>query len=463
MNDTTHTIPASEDAQAAVLGIAMADPVTTLEELRQTLTSEHFNPMGGSDSLLWDTIVEMAESRLPIDLLTVTEHARASQRIEFIGGPGRISEVFTAYASPEHIGHYVKILHEKYVLRKMREFGIRMTQRALEPGATAAVVLDEFHALLTGLLTGVAKKDAWKHIREGVIDALEVFDNAMSHRGRTTGLDTGFFDLNRMTDGLKPGQVIVVAGRPGMGKTAFGMNVAENIARTGAGVGIFSVEMTFTELAIRMVCSACGVDMQRVRDGFFSHADLANIHGQAMAMGNLPIWIDPSSPLTIADFRARARNLVARHGVKLLVIDYIQLMNGIGKRGMDNRALEVSEISVGIKQMAKELSVPVIVLAQLNRKVEDRRGNRPMLSDLKESGSIEQDADMVLLLYRPDYYKKDSEDKEPGEDDGKVEVIMGKQRNGPTGSFWLRFEGKTTRFSNLTDRQYSNNEEHRQH
>ena len=450
-------VPCSLSAQAAVLGLAMNYPDAALEELRVTLRPEHFYPSGGSHALLWQVLCAMADEREVIDLITVTHKADLLGHMDRIGGPGVISELYCSYSVQENLDAYIRILHDKYLLRSMREIGRCMAQDAVLPDAAGALQLDTWHAALTELFTGGAKKGTWRSFHDGVEEAFEIIDAAHKHRGRTSGIDTGFFDLNRMCDGLKPGQVIVVAGRPGMGKTAFGMNIAENVARGGHPVGVFSVEMTFSELSVRMVCSACGINLQRIRDGFLSHSDLDALGAKALELSNLPIWIDPSSPLTIADFRVRARELVARRGAKLLVVDYIQLMSGIGRRGQDNRALEVTEISVGIKQIAKELGVPVIVLAQLNRKVEDRRGNRPMMSDLKESGSIEQDADMVLLLYREEYYKKTDENE------GIVDVIVAKQRNGPTGDFRLRFDAPTTRFSNLTDRQYSNNEEHRQH
>jgi replicative DNA helicase len=280
-----------------------------------------------------------------------------------------------------------------------------------------------------------------------VMEAIERIEKLYENRGSVTGLSTGFVELDRMTSGLHAAEMIVIAARPAMGKTAFAMNIAEHVSMDiGKAVAVFSLEMSSQQLVQRILCSRAKVDLQRVRNGFLSERDFPNLTAAASQVAAAKMFIDDTPGLTITELRAKARRLKSQHDIQLIVIDYLQLLRSMSRRAQDNRQLEISEISAGIKGLAKELALPIIVIAQLNRQPEARakEGGRPRLSDLRESGSIEQDADLVGLLVRPEYYETDDEAKQ--ERAGEAELIIAKQRNGPTGDVPLTFLKQYTRF-----------------
>jgi replicative DNA helicase len=279
------------------------------------------------------------------------------------------------------------------------------------------------------------------------MEAIEQIEKLYENRGSVTGLPTGFVELDRMTSGLHPAEMIVIAARPSMGKTAFAMNIAEHVAMDiGKAVAVFSLEMSSQQLVQRILCSRAKVDLQRVRNGFLSERDFPNLTAAASQVAAAKMFIDDTPGLTVTELRAKARRIKSQHDIQLIVIDYLQLLRSMSRRAQDNRQLEISEISSGIKALAKELSLPIIVIAQLNRQPDTRakEGGRPRLSDLRESGSIEQDADVVGLLVRPEYYETDDEGKQ--ERAGEAELIIAKQRNGPTGDVPLTFLKQYTRF-----------------
>jgi replicative DNA helicase len=281
------------------------------------------------------------------------------------------------------------------------------------------------------------------------MQAIEQIEKVYENRGSVTGLPTGFTEFDQMTSGLHQAEMIVIAARPSMGKTALAMNIAEHVALVeGKPVAVFSLEMSSQQLVQRLLCSRAKVNLQRVRNGFLSERDFPSLTAAASRLAAAKLFIDDSPGLSIAELRAKARRLVASHQVQLLVIDYLQLLRSTSRRAQDNRQIEISEISGGIKSLAKELNIPIIVIAQLNRQPDARakEGGRPRLSDLRESGSIEQDADVVGLLVRPEYYETDEEAKQ--EKAGEAELIIAKQRNGPTGDVPLTFLKEYTRFEN---------------
>ena len=281
------------------------------------------------------------------------------------------------------------------------------------------------------------------HIKEAVCGALSNIEKLYERKGETSGLATGFADLDKMTDGLHAAEMIVVAARPSMGKTAFAMNIAEHVALTGGhAVAIFSLEMSTEQLVQRLLCSRAKVNMSKVRDGFMTDRDFNNLTAAAALIAESKIHIDDTAGLSILELRAKARRMKAQHDIQLIVIDYLQLLKSTSKRGQENRQIEISEISKGIK----ELNIPIVVLAQLNRNPEARVGGKPRLSDLRESGSIGQDADLVGLLVRYEYYADTDEDK--ANTAGEAELIIAKQRNGPVGEVLLTFQKEFTRFGN---------------
>ena len=296
-------------------------------------------------------------------------------------------------------------------------------------------------------ITGEHVKTDLVPTKELVMSAIEQIEKLYENRGSVTGLSTGFVELDRMTSGLHPAEMIVIAARPSMGKTAFAMNIAEHVAMdAGKAVAVFSLEMSSQQLVQRILCSRAKVDLQRVRNGFLSERDFPNLTAAASQVAAAKMFIDDTPGLSITELRAKARRLKSQQDIQLIVIDYLQLLRSMSRRAQDNRQLEISEISAGIKALAKELNLPIIVIAQLNRQPDARakEGGRPRLGDLRESGSIEQDADLVGLLVRPEYYETDDEAKQ--ERAGEAELIIAKQRNGPIGDIPLTFLKQYTRF-----------------
>jgi replicative DNA helicase len=300
-------------------------------------------------------------------------------------------------------------------------------------------------------ITGEHVKTEIVPTKELVMEAIEQIEKLYETRGSVTGLPTGFIELDRMTSGLHAAEMIVIAARPSMGKTAFAMNIAEHVAmEIGKAVAVFSLEMSSQQLVQRILCSRAKVDLQRVRNGFLSERDFPNLTAAASQVAAAKMFIDDTPGLSITELRAKARRLKSQQDIQLIVIDYLQLLRSMSRRAQDNRQLEISEISAGIKALAKELNLPIIVIAQLNRQPDTRakEGGRPRLSDLRESGSIEQDADLVGLLVRPEYYETDDEAKL--ERAGEAELIIAKQRNGPTVDVPLTFLKQYTRFESRT-------------
>lgn len=393
-------------------------------------------------------IRNLLEKAKPADVVTVAEAIDAAGDSDRTGGLVYLGELAANTPSAANIRRYAEIVRERAVLRQLVATADEIASDALNPmGRDATSLLDEAEAKIFSIAeAGASHAEGFVHINPlltQVVDKIQELHDR-DNPSDITGVPSGFQDLDQKTSGLQPGDLIIVAGRPSMGKTAFALNVAENVAvETGLPVGVFSMEMGGTQLAMRMLASIGRLNSQSLRTGRMNDEEWSKL---SVALGKLheaPLYIDETGGLSPANLRARARRLARQYGGKLglIVIDYIQLMSG-NKQG-ENRATEVSEISRSIKSLAKELQVPIIALSQLSRKVEERTDKRPMMSDLRESGAIEQDADVILMMYRDDYYKQDSPDK------GIAEVIIGKQRNGPTGTVKLAFLGEYTRFENL--------------
>ena len=387
----------------------------------------------------------LIEKGRPADVVTVFESIEKSNEVEQVGGLAYLGEIANNTPSAANIRRYAEIVRERAVLRRLVTVGDEIAASALNPnGRDAKVLLDQAEAKLFEIAEAGARSSqgfvAIQPLLGQVVDRIqELYEQ--ENPSDVTGVPTGFVDLDKMTSGLQPGDMIVVAGRPSMGKTAFALNIAEHVGvDLGLPVAIFSLEMSGPQLAMRFLSSVGRLDAHRIRTGRLSDEDWDKM---TVAMGKIhaaPIHIDETGALNVTDLRARARRLARQFGGKLglIVIDYLQLMTST--RDNENRATEISEISRSIKALAKELQVPVIALSQLSRKVEERNDKRPLMSDLRESGAIEQDADIILMMYREEYYKPDTQEK------GTAEVIIGKHRNGPTGTVRLTFLGEYTRF-----------------
>ncbi|HEV8607286.1 MAG TPA: replicative DNA helicase [Tepidisphaeraceae bacterium] len=427
--------PAAIEAEMCLLAAMMLDK-EMIGQVVQIVDREAFYQ--ADHQIIFDIIVKLYEQNRPIDGVIVREELAKRQLLEEVGGLPYLAQILNTVPSSAHGAHYAGIVREKSLLRQLIAASNNILRECYAPHEQADLVVDK------------AEKQIFEIAQKKVGGAMvplesvlhEVFE-MIENRGQR-GLETGFFDLDDMLNGLQNGEMVIVAARPSMGKTALSMNFVEGLAaERGIPCAIFSLEMSKQQLAQRMLCSRGKIDSHKLRRGMLQsheYAHLANVVGQ---LAKAPVWVDDSPGLTILDLRAKARRLKLQHDIKCIMIDYMQLMDNPGP---DSRQQQISEISRGIKAVARELNVPVIALSQLNRQSEGRDGHRPRMSDLRESGSIEQDADVIMLLHREDYYKMAEPDFQP---DNIAELIIAKQRNGPTGTIKLYFDSKSTRFENL--------------
>ncbi|MCX8145320.1 MAG: replicative DNA helicase [Azovibrio sp.] len=436
--------PHSIEAEQAVLGGLLLDNLAW-DRIGDMIADTDF--YRDEHRRIYRRIRSLLEKGKPADVVTVAEALDAAGESEHTGGLAYLGELASNTPSAAHIRRYAEIVRERAILRQLVAAADEIAGNALNPmGRDAKTLLDEAEAKVFEIAEkGARASEGFVHINPLLTQVVERIQELHDRDDPSdvTGVPTGFIDLDQKTSGLQPGDLIIVAGRPSMGKTAFALNIAENVAlHAGLPVGVFSMEMGGAQLATRMMASIGRLDSSRVRTGKLTDEEWSKL---SFALGQLheaPIYIDETGGLNPVDLRARARRLHRQCGkLGLIVIDYIQLMSSA--RQNENRATEVSEISRSIKSLAKELQVPIIALSQLSRKVEERTDKRPMMSDLRESGAIEQDADVIMMLYRDEYYRPDSQDK------GIAEVIIGKQRNGPTGTVRLAFLGQYTRFESL--------------
>jgi replicative DNA helicase len=389
----------------------------------------------------------MFNSREAVDLITVQQKLKDNQLLEQIGGIAYLSQLQDAVPSAANLAYYLEIVREKYLLRKMISTCTEVVGRVYDYEGDVDALMDEVERDVLRISESRAQGDVLT-TKDLVNKAIGTIENYFSRKGVLSGIATGFPDLDRMTDGLHGAEMIVIAARPSMGKTAFSMNIAEHVAiNAKKPVAIFSLEMSSQQLVQRLLCSRARVNLGNVRNGFLAERDFHSLTTHASKLADSPIFIDDTPGISILELKAKARRMKTQHKIELIVIDYLQLLRSTSRRAQDNRQLEIAEISAGIKALAKELSLPIIVIAQLNRNPESRTGDskgRPRLSDLRESGSIEQDADMVGLLVREEYYADTDEEK--AETEGKATLIIAKQRNGPVGEVALTFLKEYTRF-----------------
>jgi len=396
--------------------------------------------------LIFRHVFRLLEGGKPADVITVSEALENSAELGNAGGLAYLAALAQNTPSASNIKRYAEIVRDRGVMRKLAEVGTTIADSAYNPlGRNAGQLLDEAESKVFEIAESNARgKQGFVEIQPLLIQVVEKIDELFQRDNpdEVTGIPTGFHDLDQKTSGLQPGDLIIVAGRPSMGKTAFSINIGENVAlNTGLPVAIFSMEMGGAQLAMRMIGSVGKLDQQKIRTGRLQDEDWLRLTNAVGKLNDAPIHIDESAALTALELRARARRLHRQCGkLGLIIIDYLQLMSGSG--GGENRATEISEISRSLKALAKELEVPVIALSQLNRSLEQRPNKRPVMSDLRESGAIEQDADVILFIYRDEVYNPDSQEK------GTAEIIIGKQRNGPIGTVRMTFIGEYTRFEN---------------
>ncbi len=438
--------PHSVEAEQAVLGGLMLDN-SSWDTVADRLSPADFYRQ--DHQYVFEAIAELAGRGEPCDAVTLSEFLDRRGQLDRAGGLAYLATLARDTPSAANIRAYADIVRERSLLRKLIRVGGEIAASAFESdGREAHELVDDaerrvFEIAESGRKTG----SGFTPLREVLGPTIDRLDMLHQSQGRLTGVSSGFAELDRMTAGLQPGDLIVIAGRPSMGKTTLALNVAENAA-IGANVpvAVFSMEMSREQLAFRMISSLGRVNQSHLRTGMFGDEDWSRINGAIGQMRSAPVYIDDTGSLTPTDVRARARRLKREHGLGLVVVDYLQLMQVPGTK--ENRATEISEISRSLKALAKELAVPVIALSQLNRSVEQRTDKKPVMSDLRESGAIEQDADLIMLIYREEVYEPNTTRK------GIADIIIAKQRNGPTGEVHLTFLGEYTRFENLVAEAY---------
>jgi replicative DNA helicase len=442
--EVPRSLPFSEDGEKGVLCSLLLSPRDVIDLCVLHLRSDAFYIP--AHEIIYSLVLEFCDKRKPIDFIALKQALKDRNQLEEIGGPEYLSDLYSFVPTAANAGYYIDIVREKYVMRRLISTCNKLSTQCYDQQGEIEPLLDEAEKEIFAI-TGEHVKTEIVPTKVLVMEAIEQIEKLYENRGSVTGLSTGFIELDRMTSGLHAAEMIVIAARPAMGKTAFAMNIAEHVTMDiGKSVAVFSLEMSSQQLVQRILCSRARVDLQRVRNGFLSDRDFPNLTAAASQVAAANMFIDDTPGLTISELRAKARRMKSQQDIQLIVIDYLQLLRSMSRRAQDNRQLEISEISAGIKALAKELALPIIVIAQLNRQPDTRakEGGRPRLSDLRESGSIEQDADLVGLLVRPEYYEIDDEGKQ--ERAGEAELIIAKQRNGPTGDVPLTFLKQYTRF-----------------
>ena len=438
----TRTPPHAMDAERAVLGALLLEPSSYENVVDEGLRAEHFyRPHHGT---IFRVIAELHAKAEPIDTLTVVDELLRRGQLDAVGGAAAISQLEALLPTAAHVGAYARLVRDKSVLRQLIENATNVVQSAYAQDKSVVEILDEAERKILEISQGNSKKSVIP-MRELVKRATQALEKALKNKSVVTGIATGFTQLDYMTSGFQPGELIIVAARPSMGKTAFTLNVAAHVAtRLQKPVMFFSLEMGADQLVQRLVGSEARIDITNIRRGIIQKHEWSKLAEASGRLSEASLFIDETPSITVPEMRNKCRRQATETGLSMVVVDYLQLMQG--PTGYDNKATEVAEISKGLKTIARELNVPVVALSQLNRGVESRTDKRPMMSDLRESGAIEQDADVIAFLYREEYYSKD---KTPEDKLGIAEIIIAKHRNGPTGSVELRFFNNITRFENL--------------
>lgn len=434
--------PQNIEAEQAVLGAIFLEP-SSLTLASEVLLPEDF--YRAAHQKIFGVMLNLSDQGKAVDVVTVTEELASHKLLEDIGGVSYLTELASSVPTAANIEYYAKIVEEKSLLRRLIRTATSIAQDGYQREDEIDVLLDDAEKRIMEV-SGRKNAGNFHNIKDVLVRTYDHIEMLHSRVGDITGLATGFVELDKMTAGFQRNDLIIVGARPSVGKTAFALNIAQNVAtKTGENVAIFSLEMGAEQLVMRMLCAEGNIDSQRLRTGSLTDEDWGKL---TMAMGSLSnagIFIDDTPGVRVQDIRSKCRRLKQEGGLGMVIIDYLQLILGSGRSG-ENRQQEVSEISRSLKQLARELEIPVIALSQLSRGVEQRQDKRPMMSDIRESGSIEQDADIVAFLYRDDYYDKESENQ------NIIEIIIAKQRNGPTGTVSLAFVKEYNKFVNLERR-----------
>ncbi len=445
-------LPASVEAERSILGAILLDNYS-YNEAAEKLSSEDF--FLDSHRRIYSRMAELIDARRAVDIVTLAEELARRKEVEAVGGVAYLASLTEGLPRRPSIEEYVRIVKDKSLARQLIIICNTAITRAADQSDEALVVLDSAESgLLEVSERGITR--GFAGIPEIVRDSFGTIDNLYAQQKEVTGLATHYTQFDKMTSGLQASDLIIIAARPSMGKTAWAINIAENAAvRDGKVVAVFSLEMSKESLLRRMLASQALVSMQKIQTGFIPKQDRSKLMEALERLAEAKIFIDDTPAIALSEMRAKARRLQRQQGgLDLIVIDYLQLMTastfGVGARRYENRTQEVSAISRGLKALAKELKVPVVALSQLSRASEQRGGDKkPMLSDLRESGSIEQDADVVAFIHRDSYYNKDENGEEDPDSKNKAEIIIAKQRNGPTGSVHLAYRADCTRFENM--------------
>jgi len=432
--------PQNTEAEIAVLASMLLDREAIAKSIELLNETSFYSE---ANRKIFQAVIKLYDENQAVDIVTLIEELKKRDMLNDVGGPAYITEVVNSIPTAANIGHYAKIVREKYLLRCLINVATQIVSESFEPSSEADELMDRAERLIFDI---TSSKDRELHIplmKDIVKGTIETIDKLYQRKENITGIPSGFHDLDLMTAGLQRSELIILAGRPSMGKSAMAASIIEHAGLVErVPCALFSLEMSKEQLVQRMLCSVAHVNAHKVRTGFFSQTDWPKLMEAAQKLSESPVYIDDTPAISILELRAKARRLKARHDIKLMVVDYLQLMKGPAKS--ENRQQEISEISRSLKALARELNIPVIGISQLSRAVEQRADHRPLLSDLRESGAIEQDADVVILLLRDEYYNPTEENK------GIAEVIIAKQRNGPVGTIKLAFLSEYTKFSNLS-------------
>lgn len=436
--DTLRSLPNSIEAEQSVIGCMIIDKSSILKALEYLVPDDFYKD---AHKVIFKAISEMFEKDISVDMVTLSEYLVSKNKIDDCGGISYITQLGNSIATTANLKSYIKIVKDKSILRKLIRYSTEIIEKSYENQDDVEGMLDFSEKKIFNIVEKRNSNDFEsmnKILEKGFVELERLFNN----KDQITGISSGFSELDAKTSGFQKGDMVLIAARPSMGKSTFALNIAEHAAlRENKSVAIFSLEMSKEQLAFKLLCSEANIDMLKLRTGDISDKDWEKIARVSGPLAKAKIFIDDTAGISIMELRSKCRRLKMEHGLDMIIIDYLQLMRG--SRFSENRQQEVSEISRAIKVLAKEMECPVIALSQLSRAPEQRTDHRPMLSDLRESGSIEQDADIVMFLYRDEYYNKDTEDK------NIAECIIAKQRNGPTGTVKLLWLGQYSKFENL--------------
>lgn len=443
--------PQNIEAEQAVLGAMLIDK-EAIAKATEVLSADDF--YREAHRVIFSAMLELYNKNEAVDMVTVTEILKRDNKLEDIGGIAYITSLANVVLTAANVKYHADIVAEKSVLRQLVRVSTEIAAMGYEANEDVGTLLDTAESRILEISNRKKKAD-FTPINDILMDSVQSIESLLQNKGGLTGLPAGFADLDKLTSGLHPSDFIILAARPSMGKTALALNIVQNVALRAhkviggepRSVAFFSLEMSKEQLVNRMLCAEAGIDSQRLRVGEMHDEDWTHLWDACDTMSRAKIYIDDTAGITAMEMRSRARRLKAEHGLDLIVVDYLQLMQGSGKRNNSgDRQQEVSEISRSLKALARELDVPVLALSQLSRSVESRQVKRPMLSDLRESGSLEQDADIVAFLYREDYYNPETENKH-------TELIIAKHRNGPVDTVNLFFQKQFTKFVGFTKRE----------